>query len=60
MDDRIDSVARFGMGGLPHIEKLGNALSHFLVNILCECGATRTAELEALARLWGHPAPPDL
>ncbi len=45
-----------GMGVLPHIKKLDDALGHFLVQITCECGAQRIAESEALARLCGSSA----
>jgi hypothetical protein len=44
------------MGVLPHIKKLDDALGQFLVQIKCGCGAHRTAEPEALARLGGRSA----
>jgi DNA-directed RNA polymerase subunit RPC12/RpoP len=44
------------MAVLPHIEKLDDALGHFLVQITCKCGARRIAEPEALARLCGSSA----
>lgn len=45
-----------GMGVLPHIKKLDDALGQFLVRITCECGAHRVAEPEVLARLYGASA----
>jgi hypothetical protein len=45
-----------GMGVLPHVRKLDDALGHFLVQITCKCGASRIAEPEALARLCGSSA----
>jgi hypothetical protein len=57
MDAPQGSAARCrGVGVLPHIKKLDDALSHFLVQITCKCGARRIAEPEALARVCGPSA----
>lgn len=57
MDAPEGSAARCrGMGVLPHIKKLDDALGHFLVQITCKCGAQRIAEQQALARLCGSSA----
>jgi len=53
---RIFAARSRGMGVLRHIEKLDDALGHFLVQITCKCGAQRIAEPEALARLCGPSA----
>jgi hypothetical protein len=45
MDVPADQIARCrGMGVLPRIKKLDDALGHFLVQITCKCGAQRIAE----------------
>ena len=36
---------------LPHVKKLNDALGHFHGRITCQCGASREAKPEALARL---------
>jgi hypothetical protein len=57
MDGPADQIAGCrGMGVLPHVKKLGDALGHFLVQITCRCGAQRIAEPEVLARLCGSSA----
>jgi hypothetical protein len=38
---------------LPHIKKLDDAFGQFLVRAVCDCGACREIEPEALARLVG-------
>jgi len=38
---------------LAHIKKLDDCLGQFLVRVVCECGAVREIEPEALARLVG-------
>ena len=45
-----------GMGVLPHVKELNDALGCFLVQITCKCGARRIAEPEALAYLCGSSA----
>jgi hypothetical protein len=36
---------------LPHIKKLDDCFGQFLVRVICDCGACREIEPEALARL---------
>ena len=38
---------------LPHIKKLDDCFGDFLVRVVCDCGACREIEPEALARLVG-------
>ena len=38
---------------LPHIKKLDDPFGQFLVRVICDCGACREIEPEALARLVG-------
>jgi hypothetical protein len=38
---------------LTHIKKLDDCFSQFLVRVVCDCGACREIEPEALARLVG-------
>ena len=38
---------------LTHIKKLDDCFGQFLVRVVCECGASRHIEPEALARLVG-------
>jgi hypothetical protein len=38
---------------LPHIKRLDDCFGQFLVRVLCDCGACREIEPEALARLVG-------
>jgi hypothetical protein len=38
---------------LPHIKKLDDCFGEFLVRVMCDCGACREIEPEALARLVG-------
>jgi hypothetical protein len=38
---------------LPHIKRLDDCFSDFLVRVLCECGACREIQPQALARLVG-------
>ena len=38
---------------LSHIRKLDDAFGHFLVRIMCKCGAVREVAPEALARIVG-------
>jgi hypothetical protein len=38
---------------LTHIKKLDDCFGQFLVRVVCECGAVREIEHEALARLVG-------
>ena len=40
----------------PHIKKLDDCFSQFLVGVICDCGAVREIEPEALARLVGWKA----
>src|ERR1700680_3893397 len=56
MDDRGSPPQPCAMRVLAHIRKLDDALGHFLIYISCRCGAHRTAEPEALARLCGKSA----
>jgi hypothetical protein len=57
MDAPQGSAARcLGVGVLPHIRKLDDALGHFLVQITCKCGAQRIAEPQVLTRLCGASA----
>ena len=44
MDRRPRPLHASGMGVLPHIKKLDEALGHFLVRITWKCGAQRNAE----------------
>jgi len=53
---RVCAARCRGMGVLPHIKKLDDAVGHFLVQITCKCGAQRIADPEALARLCGASA----
>jgi hypothetical protein len=53
MDGRLHPLHPSGMGVLPHVRKLDDALGHFLLRITCKCAAQRIAEPEALARLCG-------
>ena len=41
------------MRALPHIKKLDDCFGQFLVRVICDCGAVREIEPEALARLVG-------
>jgi hypothetical protein len=43
---------------LPHIKKLDDCFGQFLVRVICDCGACREIEPEALARLVGWKATP--
>ena len=38
---------------LTHIKKLDDCFGQFLVRVICDCGAVREIEPEALARLVG-------
>jgi hypothetical protein len=38
---------------LAHIKKLDDCFGQFLVRVICDCGAVREVEPEALARLVG-------
>ena len=38
---------------LTHIKKLDDSFRQFLVRVICDCGACREIEPEALARLVG-------
>jgi hypothetical protein len=38
---------------LPHIKRLDDCFGQFLVRVVCDCGACREIEPEALARLVG-------
>jgi hypothetical protein len=38
---------------LPHIKKLDDGFGQFLVRVVCDCGAVREIEPEALARIVG-------
>jgi hypothetical protein len=38
---------------LPHIKRLDGCFGQFLVRVICDCGAVREIEPEALARLVG-------
>jgi len=38
---------------LPHIKRLDDCFSDFLVRVVCECGACREIQPQALARLVG-------
>jgi hypothetical protein len=38
---------------LPHIKKLDDCFGDFLVRVVCECGAYREIQPQALARLVG-------
>ena len=38
---------------LTHIKKLGDCFGQFLVRVICDCGACREIEPEALARVVG-------
>ncbi len=38
---------------LPHIKRLDDCVGQFLVRVICDCGAVREIEPEALARLVG-------
>ena len=38
---------------LPHIKRLDDCFGDFLVRVLCECGACREIQPQALARLVG-------
>jgi hypothetical protein len=40
----------------PHIKKLDDCFGQFLVRVICDCGACREIEPEALARLVGWAA----
>jgi hypothetical protein len=41
---------------LPHIKKLDDCFGQFLVRVICDCGACREIEPEALACLVGWKA----
>jgi hypothetical protein len=41
---------------LTHIKKLDDCFGQFLVRVICDCGACREIEPEALARLCGSSA----
>ncbi len=41
---------------LTHIKKLDDCFGQFLVRVICDCGAVREIEPEALARLVGWKA----
>jgi hypothetical protein len=45
-----------GMGVLPYVKKLNDALGYFLVQITCKCGAQRVTKPEPLPRLCGSSA----
>ena len=42
---------------LPHITRLDDCFGQFLVRVVCDCGAVREIEPEALARLVGWKVP---
>jgi hypothetical protein len=44
---------------LPHIQKLDDCFGQFLVRVICDCGACREIEPEALARLVGWKVTPE-
>jgi hypothetical protein len=53
----MDAIARHQhharMRVLPHVKKLDDALGDFLVRVVCECGACREIQPQALVRLVG-------
>ena len=53
MDARAGRQHHASVHVLPHIKKLDDCFSQFLVRVICDCGACREIEPEALARLVG-------
>ncbi len=43
---------------LPHIKRLDDCFGQFLVRAVCDCGAVREIEPEAIARLVGWKVTP--
>jgi len=54
MDDLKDRQHHASVLVLPHVKKLDDALSDFLVRVTCPCGASGHIESEALARIAGR------
>ena len=50
------SPQRLWVRVLSHIKKLDDCFGQFLVRVVCDCGACREIEPEALARLVGWSA----
>jgi hypothetical protein len=53
MDDGAAPPDHAPVRVLPHIKKLDDCFGQFLVRVICDCGACREIEPEALARLVG-------
>ena len=53
MDARISPPHHAPVRVLTHIKKLDDCFGQFLVRVICNCGACREIEPEALARLVG-------
>jgi hypothetical protein len=53
MDRRASRHHHAAVRVLPHIKKLDDCFGQFLVRVVCECGACREIQPQALARLVG-------
>ena len=53
MDAPPDTLQLASVRVLPHIQKLDDCFGQFLVRVVCDCGACREIEPEALARSGG-------
>ena len=53
MDDQATGQHHAPVRVLAHIKKLDDCFGQFLVRVICDCGAVREIEPEALARLVG-------
>jgi hypothetical protein len=56
MDRIADRLHHAPVRVLTHIKKLDDCFGQFLVRVICDCGACREIEPEALARLVGAEA----
>ena len=53
MDGRAGVLAPYRVRVLAHIRKLDDCFGQFLVRVICDCGAVREIEPDALARPVG-------
>ena len=53
MDALADAAHHAPVRVLPHIKRLDDCFGDFLVRVVCECGACREIQPQALARLVG-------
>jgi hypothetical protein len=53
MDSHVSPQHHAPVRVLPHIKRLDDCFGDFLVRVVCECGACREIQPQALARLVG-------